>query len=252
MKLIMTPIAKPILANDPALLTNLRTIKNQSVRLRRIFPLLGLPTLVLFLALLSGCRETAGPREQTNNAAYDPSTGLSTYSLERNTSFVTVALSDNGQVLVAFQIPTRRGQFITDSTTLTGGSIMIDVQKAIMTSHTVNDSLANQWLAQIRQNHSAKTDSSMILKLNTVSPAPLKTSIIDSGKLADPTHLISAGLDRGDTALILNFGTKVSGMPQGVTFVSTLNTSPMIWGFKSLPKAARCQVTISVNTAKLP
>jgi hypothetical protein len=196
---------------------------------------------LLFLIFTCSCAQEGKMEENSLGI------GLVTHLVDIQTSKCTLVLMDKGRNIAEFKIPIRKGLFVTDSSIVAGGSIMLEVRKAELLSN--RDSTSNAWLKQLRAYYSVATDSSLLFKLNLVSPVPILPNHLDSGHTENATHIITATLDRGDTSNQFTFRIGLRGMPKKIDFEAIAHCNPGLFGITPNPKGPLAKFTIYLKAS---
>lgn len=196
---------------------------------------------LLLLVLTCSCAQNAKMEENSLGI------GLVTHLVDVQTSKCTLVLMDKGINIAEFRIPIRKGLFVTDSSIVAGGSVMLEVRKAELVSK--GDSTSNAWLKQLRAYYSVGTDSSLIFKLNLVSPVPILPNHLDSGHTQNATHIITATIDKGDTSNQFTFRIGLRGMPQKIDFEAIAHCNPGLFGIAPNPKGPLAKFMLTLKAA---
>jgi len=205
------------------------------------YKLLIINALYLFVLTLYACQQS--PEENPLGI------GLVQHIVDARASKCTLSILDKGVSVVEYALPIRKGVFITDSAIVTGGSVMLDVRKAVLISKSAPDTSVTKWLKQINNYYSRATDSTLIFKLNLVSPVPILPNHNDSGHTVNATHIITASLDKGDTSNQFTFRIGLRGMPQKVNFDAVAHCNPGLFGISPSPKGLIARFTINLSAS---
>lgn len=199
--------------------------------------------LLLIMLQISGCNQVG----EADPEQAKLSTGLIDYAIGQQGSVQLEVIDSAGkQTVVA--IPIAGGKLITDSATITGGVLLLDVMK-LDSSNKTADQLP--LVAALKKAGNPKTNFTLPIRINSVVPAPVNKLMTDSGKLANASHLFSTTFDLSDTSTVLQYGCNLIMQPKSINWQTDAIAPPVAFGLYDLQYKGRIKFRWNVTAHKI-